>query len=81
VEADIEVAEISTKPITSEGPFVRCGGKFLYELQPGDTWALVMGGGGIIVTHVDRGPSWVKLENGVPVVTELTAVNPEANAK
>ena len=73
-EPQIAVAEISTAPITAEGPFVRCGTKFLCELAPGDTWA-VFAGGGIIVTHVDRNPSWIKLENGEPVVTELTPVD------
>lgn len=71
----IEVAEISTAPITAEGPFVRQGTKFLYELQSGESWALLaMGTGGILVTHPNRVPRWIKLENGVPVVTEVTPV-------
>lgn len=72
MNADIEVAAIGEGKITAEGDAIRCGGRLLYVLQEGETWAMVKDLPGIIVTHPDTQPSWIKFENGIVVATEIT---------
>lgn len=72
MNADIEVAALGEGKITAEGPIIRCGGRLLYVLQEGETWAMVKDLPGIIVTHPDTQPSWIKFENGIVVATDTS---------
>lgn len=47
------------------------GGKFLYELQPGDTFAVQPDGKGIIIANPERPPLWVRLDDDGTVVKTL----------
>ena len=71
---EISVAEITRAGLTAEGPHIRCGMKYLYELKDGEKW-MTTNVGGIIVTHPDRAPKWIRHEDGKVVESILTALS------
>ena len=76
---EVSVAEINRAGLTAEGPHLRCGMKhLLYELKHGESW-VTTNVGGIIVTHPDRAPKWIRHEDGQIVESELTSVDGEVN--
>jgi hypothetical protein len=71
----VDVVEIDRSAITVEGSVIRCGGKFLYEIQPGEEYTKLMSGMGGVIIHRGIKAQWVKLENGIPVETDLTPLD------
>ena len=77
---EVSVEEIKRLGLTAEGPHIRCGMKHLYELAHGESWTTT-NVGGIIVTHPERAPKWIRYEGNRIVESELTALSSAPRAQ